>query len=62
MPDYGLTIVEPILAYFADEPLVIETALTAEEKADIAEGRRLRKEHPEECISLDDYLAYGVPE
>lgn len=56
MPDYGLSIVEPILAHFADEPLVFETDLTAEEKADIAEGRKLRREHPEEFISLDQYL------
>ena len=60
MPDYGLSIVEPILAHFADEPLIIETNLTAEEKADIEEGRKLRREHPEEFISLDHYLAHGV--
>ena len=60
MPDYGLPIVEPILAHFADEPLVIETNLTAGEKADIEEGRKLRREHPEEFISLDQYLTHGV--
>lgn len=60
MPDYGLPIVEPILAHFADDPLVIETNLTAEEKEDIAEGRKLRREHPEEFISLDHYLAQGI--
>jgi len=60
MPDYGLSIVEPLLAHFADEPLVIETNLTAEEKADIEEGRWLRKKHPEEFVSLDHYLAHGV--
>jgi hypothetical protein len=49
--------VEPILAHFADEPLVFETDLTTEEKADIAEGRKLRREHPEEFMSLDHYLA-----
>jgi hypothetical protein len=56
MPEYGLSIVEPILAHFADEPFVIETNLTVDEKADIEEGRKLRREHPEEFISLKDYL------
>ena len=46
MPDYGLSIVEPILAHFADE-LFIDTNLTAEEKAVIIAGRKERKEHPE---------------
>ena len=57
MPDYGLSIVEPILAHFADERLVVETNLSAEEEAVIEEGRKLRREHPEEFISLKDYLA-----
>jgi DNA-binding LacI/PurR family transcriptional regulator len=60
MLDYGLPIVEPILAHFADEPLIIETDLTAEEKADIAEERKLHSEHPEEFISLKQFLAQGV--
>jgi hypothetical protein len=60
MPDYGLPIVEPILAHFADEPFIIETDLTAEEKSDIAEGRKLRQKHPEEFMSLDHYLTRGV--
>ena len=57
MPDYSIPIVDPILAHFADERLVIETDLTAEEKADIAQGRRLRMENPEEFITLDQYMA-----
>ena len=56
MPDYGLPIVEPILAHFADDLIIIETDLTAEEKADIAEGRKERMEHPENFISLDEYV------
>ena len=40
--------------------IVIETNLTTDEKADIEEGRKLRKEHPEELISLDHYLTHGV--
>ena len=60
MPDYSLPLVEPILAHFADEPLVIETNLSEEEKAEITEGRKFRREHPEEFISLDHYLKHGV--
>ena len=60
MPDYSIHIVEPLLAHFADEPFVIETDLTADEKLDIAEGRKLRREHPEEFITLDHYLKHGV--
>jgi hypothetical protein len=37
-----------------NEPLVIETDLTAEEKADIAEGRRLFEEHPETFTDWED--------
>jgi len=47
MPDYGLPLIEPILAHFADEPLIIETNLTAEEKAEVVRGRKERREHPE---------------
>ncbi|MDR2971020.1 MAG: hypothetical protein LBU83_03730 [Bacteroidales bacterium] len=47
MPDHGLSIVEPILAHFADEPFFIETNLTEDEKAVIKAGRIERKEHPE---------------
>jgi len=36
--------------------IIIETDLTAEEKADIAEGRKERREHPENFISLDEYV------
>ena len=60
IPDYSIPILEPILAHFADEPFVIETNLTVEEKADIAEGRKLRRERPEEFISLAHYLKHGA--
>jgi DNA-binding LacI/PurR family transcriptional regulator len=56
MPDYGIPIVGPLLAHFADDTIIIETDLTTEEKADIAEGRKERKEHPENFISLDEYV------
>jgi len=45
-----------ILAHFADDQIIIETDLTAEEKADIAEGRKERREHPENFISLEEYV------
>ena len=40
--------------------IIIESNLTADEKADIEEGRKLRREKPEEFISLDQYLTHGV--
>ena len=39
-----------------NEPLVIETDLTDEEKAIIQRGRVKRAAHPESYISLDDYI------
>jgi hypothetical protein len=52
IPDRNLEMVRPILSFLAgnpeaDKPLVIETDLTNEEIAMIDEGRRNRKEHPE---------------
>jgi hypothetical protein len=52
IPDYNLEVVRPILSFLAktpaaDDPLVIETDLTTEEKNIIAAGRKERKEHPE---------------
>ncbi|MDR1400243.1 MAG: hypothetical protein LBJ41_10005 [Treponema sp.] len=55
IPDGNLEMVRPILSFLArtasaDEPLVIETDLTDEERAVIKEGRRERAEHPENFI------------
>jgi hypothetical protein len=50
IPDRNLEIVRPMLSFLANtqnEALVIETDLTAGEKAVIKAGRRERKEHPE---------------
>jgi len=52
IPENNLEIVRPMLSFLAgnqgkNEPLVIETNLTAAEKAIIKEGRKERKEHPE---------------
>jgi hypothetical protein len=52
IPDSNLEMVRPILSFLAkiNEPFVIETDLTEDEKAIIAEGRKNRKERPETFI------------
>jgi hypothetical protein len=51
IPESNLEIVRPMLYFLAgnqaNESLIIETNLTADEKAIIKTGRRERKEHPE---------------
>jgi len=52
IPESNLEIVRPMLSFLAGNkatngPLIIETNLTAEEKAVIKAGRKERKEHPE---------------
>jgi hypothetical protein len=51
IPESNLEIVRPMLSFLAGkqtkEPLVIETNLTADEKAVVKAGRKERKEHPE---------------
>ena len=52
IPESNLEIVRPMLSFLAgkqalNKPLVIETNLTAEEKAVIKAGRKERKEHTE---------------
>ena len=52
IPESNLEIVRPMLSFLAgnhaiNEHLVIETNLTAKEKAVIRAGRKERKEHPE---------------
>jgi hypothetical protein len=50
IPASNLEIVRPMLLYLAETQtgqLVIETNLTADEKAVIKAGRKERKEHPE---------------
>jgi hypothetical protein len=51
IPDHNLDIIRPMLSFLAktpviDEPLVIETDLTAEEQAIIAEGRKEKQINP----------------
>jgi len=52
IPESNLEIVRPMLSFLArnqttNGPLVIETDLTADERAVIKAGRKERKEHPE---------------
>ncbi|MCL2295288.1 MAG: hypothetical protein FWC36_10585 [Spirochaetes bacterium] len=54
IPESNLEIVRPMLSFLAmkqDDRLVIETNLTASEKAVIKAGRKERKEHPENFTS-----------
>jgi hypothetical protein len=56
IPECNLEIVRPMLSFLAgnqaiNEPLAIETNLTANEKAVIKAGRKERKEHPENFTS-----------
>jgi len=56
LPDYSLAAVEPLLSYLADEPLIVETDLTTEEQAIIAEGDRHFEEHPEDFVPLKSII------
>ena len=51
IPENNLEIIRPMLSFLAgnqaNEPLVIETNLTADEKAVVKAGRKERREHPE---------------
>jgi hypothetical protein len=58
IPDRNLEMVRPILSFLAgnpgtDKPLIIETDLTDEERAIIAEGGRMFEEHPETFVPLE---------
>jgi len=55
IPENNLEIVRPMLSFLAgnhttNESFVIETNLTAKEKAVIRAGRKERKEHPENFV------------
>jgi len=61
LPETSLPAVEPLLSYMADDywTPVIEPA-NAEESALIEEGMKHFHEHPEDFISLDNFLAHGA--
>ena len=56
IPEYRLEILKPLLADYAEPDFLIETDLTDEERAIIAEGEKLFEEHPEEFISLKEFF------
>jgi hypothetical protein len=54
LPERALYALRPLLSFLAETgPLIIETDLTDEERAIIAEGDRLFKEHPETFVPLE---------
>jgi hypothetical protein len=54
LPETKLEALRPLLRVLAsDDALVIETNLTDEEKAIVAEGRREYAEHPESFTPLE---------
>jgi hypothetical protein len=59
MPERNLAALRPLFTVLAD-PIdwtpIIETDLTAEEKAIIAAGRKEYQEHPETYVTLDSIL------
>ena len=57
MPDYRLFALRPLMEVLVDEPLIIETDLTAEEHAIIENGWQHYEAHPEDFIPLEDLLA-----
>ena len=53
LSERNLHALRPLLTVLADEPMVIETDLTEEEHALIAEGVKRYHEHPEDFVSLE---------
>ena len=53
LPERKLNALRPLFDVLVDDETIIETDLTDEELAIIAEGDKLYKEHPENFISLD---------
>jgi hypothetical protein len=54
MPERSLYALKPLLSVLSIEPVIIETDLTAEEKAIIAAGEKEFAEHPETFTRLQD--------
>ena len=54
LSDRNLRALRPLLTILKDEPLVIETDLTEEERALIAEGVKRYYEHPEDFVCLEN--------
>ena len=56
IPEYRLDILEPLLADLSELEFLIETDLTDEERAIIAEGDKLLEEHPEEFEEAEEFF------
>jgi hypothetical protein len=54
LPDNSINALRPLFSIIADEQAIIETDLTAEEKAIIAKGRKQYREHPETFVRLNE--------
>ena len=62
IPEYRLKALKPLLADLAEPDFLIETDLTDEELAIIAEGDKLLEEHPEEFEEAESFFErLGVP-
>jgi hypothetical protein len=53
IPDRNLYVLKPILSLLAGPDYILETDLTEEERAIIAEGDREFEEHPENFVPLE---------
>jgi len=53
MPESKLIALKPLLFALVDDSIVIETDLTQEERARIAEGMADYRKNPENFVSLD---------
>jgi adenylate kinase len=53
IPDRNLYALKPILSILAEPAYILETNLTDEERAIIAEGDREFEEHPENFVALE---------
>ena len=56
IPERNLTALKPLLNVLVDEPIYIETDLTDEEHALIAEGVKHYQEHPADFVPLESLL------
>jgi hypothetical protein len=53
MPERSLYVLKPLLTVLSIDPVIIETDLTAEEKALIEAGEKEYREHPETFVPLE---------
>jgi hypothetical protein len=53
MPERNLAALKPLFSVLAKPLYIIETDLTSEERAIIADGEREYREHPETFVSLE---------